>query len=74
MQGVTAKIQLDPQARPKFHRPRSVYSLIVKIREDLARFEKQGVIERMQSADWAVPIVPVVKSDGSISGYVVTIS
>ena len=64
---MTAKIHIDPQAQPKFYRPRSVpYSLKVKIEEELTRLEKKGVIERIQSADWAVPIVPVVKSDGSI--------
>ena len=38
---------------------------------------KQGVIEPVQFADWAAPIVPVIKGDGSVricGDYKVTIN
>ena len=66
-QGVTAKIHIDPQAKPRFYKHRPVpYSLKIKVEEELDRLESQGVIEKTQSADWAAPIVPIVKPDGSI--------
>ena len=34
---------------------------------ELDRLLKDGVVEAVQSAEWAAPIVPVVKSDGSVS-------
>ena len=33
---------------------------------ELERLEREGVIEPVQFSDWAAPIVPVVKRDGSI--------
>ena len=34
--------------------------------KELERLEKTGVIEPVQHADWAAPIVPVLKQDGSV--------
>ena len=31
--------------------------------EELARLQKQGIINPVQFADWAAPIVPVLKAD-----------
>ena len=42
------------------------YTLKNKVEEELNRLEKQGVIESCQFSDWAAPIVPVLKQDGSI--------
>lgn len=67
MQGTAAKIYIDTQAKPKFYRPRSVaHALRPKIEAELARLEQDGVIEKLQFSDWAAPIVPVPKPDGSI--------
>lgn len=67
VKGVTAKIQLDPQAQPKFLRSRPVpYALRDKVEEELDRLEKAGIIEKVSSSDWATPIVPVMKQDGSV--------
>ena len=35
-----------------------------KVEEELERLVSEGIIEPVQFADWAAPIVPVVKSDG----------
>ena len=34
--------------------------------KELERLEKLGVIEAIQFSEWAAPVVPVVKGDGSI--------
>ena len=67
VRGVTAKLHVDPQARPKFYRPRSVpHAMKVKVEAELERLHQQGIIEPVQFSDWAAPIVPVLKPDGSI--------
>ena len=35
-----------------------------KVEEELTRLEEEGIIEPVQFADWAAPIVPVMKGDG----------
>ncbi len=37
-----------------------------KVENELDHLEKEGVIEKVQAADWAAPIVPVMKQDGSV--------
>ena len=47
------------------------------IEKDLERLENLGVIEKINYSDWAAPIVPVPKADGSIricGDYKVTIN
>ena len=34
--------------------------------QDLERLEKLGVLEKISHSDWAAPVVPVSKADGSI--------
>ncbi len=64
VQGVKAKIHVDPKAQPKFYRPRHIpYALRNKVENELDRLVKEG---KVQTADWAAPIVPVVKQDGSV--------
>lgn len=78
IQGAAAKLHIDPQAQPRFYKPRSVpHALRDKVRQELDRLESEGVIERVQFSDWAAPIVPVVKKDGSVricGDYKVTIN
>ena len=67
LRGATAKIHLNPEAQPKFYRARSVpYALKSKVELELDRLEKDGIIEPVQFSDWAAPIVPVVKPDGTV--------
>ena len=45
--------------------------------QELDRLEKLGIIEKMEFAEWAAPIVPVVKRDGSVricGDYKVTVN
>ena len=66
LQGVKAKIHVDPTVSPIFHKARPVpYTLREKIEQDLERLEKAGTIKPVQYSEWATPIVPVKKSDGT---------
>ena len=76
--GVTATIQVDPKVRPHFFKPRTIpYALKAKVDQELARLERADVIEPIQYSDWAAPIVPVLKRDGSVricEDYKVTVN
>ena len=76
LRGVKAKLEVKPDARSRFHKPRSVlYAIKGAIERDLERLEEIGVLQKVKYSDWAVPIVPVPKSDGGIricSDYKVT--
>ena len=67
LQEAKAKIHVDPTATPIFHKARPVpYALREKIEQDLERLERAGTIEAVQYSEWATPIVPVIKSDGTV--------
>ena len=67
LQGTTVKIHIQQDARPRFFRARPVpYALRDKVTAELERLRKADVIEPVQYSDWAAPIVPVLKNDGSI--------
>ena len=64
---VTAKLHVDPQAQPRFYKPRSVpYAMKEKVELELDRLYQQGIIEPVQFSEWAAPIVPVLKQSGDI--------
>ena len=73
-----AKIHVDPSAQPRFCKARTVpYALKEKVERELERLESTGIISPVQFSDWAAPIVPVVKTDGTIrvcGDYKVTIN
>ena len=61
-----AKIYVDANVKPKFCKAQShpvPYSMKTKVEEELEHLEKEGTIELVQYADWAAPIVPILKSD-----------
>lgn len=67
LKGFEAKIHVDPSAKPVFCRARSVpYSMKLKVEEALDRLVKDEVLEPVQFASWAAPIVPIVKPDKSV--------
>ena len=61
-----AKIHIDPKATPRFCKARTVpFAMRSKVEEELERLVKEGSLEPVQLADWAAPIVPVLKQDCS---------
>lgn len=68
IQGISAKIHFKPDSYPKFCRARSVaFTLCKRVKEELEHLVKTGVLEpAVSQVDWATPIVPVVKPNGSI--------
>ena len=67
MKGAAATLHVDSSQQPCFYRARPVpYSLQTKVEAELTRLQDKGVISPVQFSDWAAPIVPVVKRDGSI--------
>ena len=62
VQGEKAKLHTNPQIHPKFCKPQPVpFSLRKKVEEELERLEKEGIIRKRQFAEWAAPIVPILK-------------
>ena len=76
--GVKAHLHVKPDATPRFYRPRPIpLALKTKIEADLDRMEKLGIIEQVDTSEWASPTVPVMKADGSVrhcGDYKVTIN
>ena len=66
LKGYEAKIHINPDVVPRFCKARTVpYALRARVEDELERLVELGVIEPVQFADWAAPIVPVLKSDKS---------
>ena len=76
--GPKAKIYVAEDASPKYYKARPVpYALREKVEKELERLQEEGTIEPVQFADWAAPIVPIVKDDKSIricGDYKVTVN
>ena len=64
LNGFKAKIFVDPSVSPRFSKAHSVpYLMQILVDEKLDQLVKEKVLEPVQYADWAAPIVPVLKSD-----------
>ena len=65
--GEPAKLRVTADASPKFYKARNVpFSLQPKLDEVFEKLVKLDIIESVNHSDWAAPIVPVRKPDGSI--------
>ncbi|XP_063900178.1 uncharacterized protein K02A2.6-like [Zophobas morio] len=63
----TFTLKLKDQFRPIFLKPRTVpLAYKEKVETELNRLEKEGVIEPIESSEWATPLVPVMKKDGTL--------
>ena len=78
IKGVNAHLKIKENAVPQFFKPRPVpFAPKEKIVEELRRLEKIDVLEKVEFSDWATPIVPVLKPDGSVricGDYKITIN
>ena len=67
IKGVTVKIHVDSSKPPRFFKPQPVpYALRGRVEQELERLQRDGIIEPVQFSEWAAPVVPVMKQDGSI--------
>nr|VZI21338.1 unnamed protein product [Spirometra erinaceieuropaei] len=65
--GPPVKFQFQSDFRPRFFKARTVpYALAPKVEDELDRLQKADIIEPVQCSEWAAPIVPVLKTDGSV--------
>ncbi|GFX80082.1 uncharacterized protein K02A2.6 [Trichonephila clavipes] len=63
------KLKLRPRVRP--------FAIKGRVEKEIDRLEREGIIEKVDSSEWATPVVPVVKTDGSIrlcADYSVTLN
>ena len=78
MTQLTAHLTLKEHAEPRFFKPHPIpFAIKDRVGRELDRLEKSGVLHRVDYADWAAPIVPVPKKDGSLrlcGDYKVTIN
>ena len=59
-----AKIFVDPSVPPRFCKARSVpYAMKPLVEAELEKLVDQGILTPVQHADWAAPIVPIMKAD-----------
>ena len=59
-----ATIHVDSKATPRFCKARAVpYAMRTKVDEELDRLVNEGIVEPVEHAEWAAPIVSVWKPD-----------
>ena len=62
-----AHLQLKDGARPRFLKARPLpYAMRPKVEAELDRLENLGIVSKVQWSEWATPIVPVIKPNGSV--------
>ena len=75
---IRAKTALILSYQPVFHQPRPVpFAIWEALGKELDRLEQEGIVERVDTSEWAAPIVPVPKKNGRIrlcGDYKVTVN
>ncbi|XP_021353194.1 uncharacterized protein K02A2.6-like [Mizuhopecten yessoensis] len=67
MKDIKAKLNLKPDAVPKFCKSRPVpYAIRPKVEAEINRLVEENVLTKVTYSEWATPIVPVIKKDGSV--------
>ena len=73
-----ATLQLKEGAIPKFCKARPVpFALKAAVERELDRLESEGILKKVSYSEWAAPVVPVPKAEGTIrlcGDYKVTIN
>ena len=67
LRGMKARLSVKEGAVPKFCKPRTVpLAMRKKVNDELDNMVKRGILSPIEWSDWAAPIVPILKSDGSV--------
>ena len=67
LRGVQAKLQLQPGAQPKFVKARQMpLALKPKVEAEIRRMVDAGILTPVTWSDWATPVVPVPKPNGTV--------
>lgn len=67
LRGIKANIKVHPDASAKFIKARSVpYALKEKVEKELDRLLENDILEKVEYSEWATPIVPIPKKDGTV--------
>ncbi|XP_018398448.1 PREDICTED: uncharacterized protein K02A2.6-like [Cyphomyrmex costatus] len=67
IKGFKAKLMLKEDAIPRFFKSRPVpFALQNKVDKGLEKMEKSGVINRIETSEWASPLVVVPKPNGAV--------
>ena len=65
--GAKAKIYVDPEAQPKYYKPRPLpFVLKPKVEKALDKLENEGTMSPVEFSEWAAPIVPIEKPNGEV--------
>ena len=66
LQGHKVSIHVNSDAKPVFSKTRTLpYAYKAKVEQELDRLVKEGILEPVEFAEWASPIVAVLKKDAS---------
>ncbi|XP_030580469.1 uncharacterized protein K02A2.6-like [Archocentrus centrarchus] len=67
LKGTKATIHVKQDATPRFFRPRSVpFAMRAKVDEEIDRLLKENIISPVKYAEWAAPVVPILKPIGTV--------
>ncbi|KAK9692521.1 RNase H-like domain found in reverse transcriptase [Popillia japonica] len=65
--GLQANLKLKKDVQPFYIKARKVpHALLPKVDAELLRLETEGVLEKVNSSEYATPIVPVLKANGNV--------
>ena len=61
------EIKANIRVKPLYYRSRPIsYAMTQKVDNEIDRLLKEDIIEPIEISDWAAPVVPILKGDGSI--------
>lgn len=66
IKGINVDIKVKENTKPIHMKPRTIpFALIDRVNEEIDRLENTGILEKVNFSEWATPIVPIVKSNGT---------